>query len=349
MMSLKKFDYILPQTLIAQKPHNPRDQARLLKLDRRSGEIIHSRFDKIFDFLKAGDVLVVNNSQVFPARLNGFKKDSGGKVEVFLHQERSPGIWECLLKGKVKLGLKIVLSEALEAELLKDQEDGTWLVKFNLKAKEFWRVVDKIGQVPLPPYIQPGDVKKNKERYQTVYADSNKKGSVAAPTAGLHFTKRLLRHLVSKGVIIIPLTLHVGLGTFTSVKSEDISQHKMHSEDFFISASSLHIIMLAKKEKRRVVAIGTTTCRVLESLAPEFQNKNFSKTKARQGSTNIFIYPGYKFLMVDALLTNFHLPKSTLLMLVSAFAGSKNIKKAYQNAINSGYKFYSYGDAMLII
>lgn len=349
MMRLEDFNYDLAKELIAQKPHSPRDQARLLKLDRKSGKIIHSRFDKLFNFLKAGDLLVINNSQVFPARLSGSKKDSGGKVEVFLHQEKSPGEWECLIKGKVKPNLEIRLSKKLSAVLIRDQGDGTWLLKFNLKADDFWQEVNQIGQVPLPPYIKPDEKKKNEARYQTVYADSSKRGSVAAPTAGLHFTKRLLRQLESQGIIIAPLTLHVGLGTFATVKSDDITKHQMHREEFFISSDSLKLILEAKKTGNRIIAVGTTSCRVLESLAADLKNKDFSFDRAYQGATDIFIYPAYNFLLVDAILTNFHLPKSTLLMLISAFAGSENIKKAYQEAISERYSFYSYGDAMLII
>lgn len=348
-MKLEDFNYQLPSSYIAQKPHNPRDQARLLKLDRYSGAIIHTRFDHIFDYLKAGDVLVINNSQVFPARLIGFKKESGGRIEVFLHQERSPGVWECLIKGKLRPGVVVAIGMKLKAELVKDQGDGTVLVKFNLKGQEFWREVESIGQVPLPPYIRADEKKKNQERYQTVYADIEQKGSVAAPTAGLHFTKRLLTNLESKGIEIVPVSLHVGLGTFAGVKTEDITKHPMHHEAFSVSPSSLKAIILAKKEQRRIIAVGTTSCRVLESLAPELNRANFSSHKTYRASTNIFIYPGYRFQLVDALITNFHLPKSTLLMLVSALAGSDSIKNAYEIAIAEHYRFYSYGDAMIII
>ncbi|NCB20457.1 MAG: tRNA preQ1(34) S-adenosylmethionine ribosyltransferase-isomerase QueA [Clostridia bacterium] len=349
MVKLRDFDYQLPLALIAQKPHNPRDQAGLLKLDRKSGEIVHSRFDQIGEFLSAGDVLVINNSQVFKARLKGFKKDSGGQIEVFLHQEKRPGEWECLIKGRARLGSEVILSTELTAHLIKDQGDGTWLVRFNLTASRFWQVVDRIGQTPLPPYIQPDEKKKDEKRYQTVYANARRKGSVAAPTAGLHFTKRLLNQLESRGIIIVSLTLHVGLGTFVGVKNEDITKHQMHYEDYFISSKSLKIILQAKREKRRIIAVGTTSCRVLETVALNMETKNFLENNLYQGSTNIFIYPDYRFILVDALITNFHLPKSTLLMLVSAFAGLNNIQKAYQEAIIKQYRFYSYGDAMLII
>lgn len=348
MLSLGDFDFNLPDNLIAQKPHNPRDQARLLILNRDNGDVCHSRFDKISDFLTAGDVLVINNSKVFPARLLGCKKNSGGKIEVFLHQEKEGGLWECLIKGKTKLGLELELSKKLSAKLVKDQNDGTWLLKFNLLGRQFWQEVDKIGQVPLPPYIQPDSKQKNSLRYQTIYADEKKRGSVAAPTAGLHFSNRLLNNLKNKGIIIVPVTLHVGLGTFLGVKEKDIRKHKMHSEDFYVSLDSLNKIFKAKQDGNKVVAVGTTSCRVLESLAQDLNQKKFIANIDYQGSTNIFIYPGYKFLLVDALITNFHLPKSTLLMLVSSFTDPEYIKKAYQVAIENRYNFYSYGDAMLI-
>lgn len=348
MLSLEDFNFNLPANLIAQKPHNPRDQARLLVLNKDNGEINHSRFDKILEFLKAGDVLVINNSKVFPARLLGYKKNSGGKIEVFLHQERKDGLWECLIKGKTKVGLEVELSKKLSAKLIADQHDGTWLLKFNLSAKQFWQEIDNIGQVPLPPYIRPDSKQKNRLRYQTIYADEKKRGSVAAPTAGLHFSTRLLSKLKKQGVIIIPLTLHVGLGTFLGVKENDIRKHKMHSEDFYVSLDSLNHIFQAKQEGRRIIAVGTTSCRVLESLAQDLNKKKFIANTDYQGSTNIFIYPGYKFLLVDALITNFHLPKSTLLMLVSSLTAPEYIKKAYQIAIKNRYSFYSYGDAMLI-
>lgn len=347
MLRLQDFDYLLPKELIAQKPHQPRDQSRLLLLNRQNGFIEHKRFDDLVEILKPGDVLVINDSKVFPARLLGTKKKSGGKVEVFLHKERADKLWECLVRGKVRLGLVIEFSPKLAATLIKDQKDGTWLVSFNLSASKLWPELNRIGKVPLPPYITPDSKKKDKLRYQTVFAENN--GSVAAPTAGLHFSQRLLDKLKKIGVVIIPLTLHVGLGTFSPVKENDIKKHKMHSEEFFLSLNSLKDILKAKKEKRRIFAVGTTTCRVLESLARDLQNGKFIPDRDYQGETDIFIYPGYEFKLIDALITNFHLPKSTLLMLISAFAGSSSVKKAYQEAVNKRYRFYSYGDAMLII
>lgn len=347
-MLLTDFDYCLPSELIAQKPCSPRDHSRLFVINRKIEKFQHENFYQLGNFLKKGDVLVINNSQVFPARLIVYK-DSGGKIEIFLHQVKKDNVWECLVRGKVKAGLKINFNNKLSAELLSDQADGTWLVAFNLKAQEFWHQLEKIGQIPLPPYIQPDIKSKNRRRYQTVYADSKRRGSVAAPTAGLHFTERLLQKLSRQGIKIVPLTLHVGLGTFASVKTQDIRQHQMHEESFFLSLSSLQTILKAKQAGNRVIAVGTTSCRVLESLGQDLADSKFKAKGSYFGSTKIFLYPGKKFLMVDALITNFHLPKSTLLILVSAFAGTKLVKKAYQEAIKEKYRFYSYGDAMLIL
>jgi S-adenosylmethionine:tRNA ribosyltransferase-isomerase len=350
MSSLKDFNYFLPQELIAQQPVRPRDHARLLKIDRASGAIEHSRFDKLMDFLKAGDVLVINNSKVFPARLSGFKEKSGGKVEVLLHQMKEENVWECLLKGKPKLGAVIKFKYALVATLIKIQTDGTYLLRFNFQGDKFWQIINRLGEMPLPPYIEPDHKKKNnRSRYQTVYANDGQLGSVAAPTAGLHFTKRMLKKLKDQGVVIVPITLHVGLGTFAAVREENIAQHKMHQESFFISSLTVKEIRLAKKEGRRLIAVGTTACRTLESFAQVGAIHNWPIDKDYYGSTKLFIYPGYKFLLIDALITNFHLPQSTLLMLVAAFTGLPAIKKAYQVAIQERYRFYSYGDAMIIL
>lgn len=350
MFSLKDFNYSLPQELIAQKPIRPRDYSRLLKINRAGGVIEHSRFDKLTDFLKAGDVLVINNSKVFPARLRGFKEKSGGKVEVLLHQMKAEDIWECLLKGKPKLGTVINFKYSLVATLIKIQTDGTYLLRFNFKGEKFWQIINRLGEIPLPPYIKPDNRKKNNQsRYQTVYAHDKQLGSVAAPTAGLHFSKRMLKKLKDKGVIIVPVTLHVGLGTFAAVREENISQHKMHQESFFLSSSAIRKIRQAKKEKRRLIAVGTTSCRTLETLAQTGAIDSWPVDKDYYGSTKLFIYPGYKFLLIDALITNFHLPQSTLLMLVAAFTGLPAIKKAYQVAIQEKYRFYSYGDAMIIL
>jgi len=335
MLSLKEFDYQLPRALIAQEPAKPRDHARLLCLRRQD--------------LKAGDLLVINDSRVFPARLIGQKESSGGRVEIFLHQIADDNNWECLVGGRVHAGLVVIFDQGLEARLLQDKGDGTWLVNFNQSGQKFWRSLEKIGQMPLPPYIAPGASQKiDRLRYQTVYADIKQNGSVAAPTAGLHFTKRLLDQLQSRGVKVVPVTLHVGLGTFASVKTEDIRKHQIHSEYISISKKSAQALAKAKKSGHRIVAVGTTSCRVLESYGQEIKKGSLSWGEAYQGWTKIYIYPGYQFQLVDALVTNFHLPKSSLLMLIAAFAGLNPVKVAYREAIAAQYRFYSYGDAMFI-
>ncbi len=349
MLSLKEFDYQLPRALIAQEPAKPRDHARLLCLRREDGAISHSRFDRLGEYLRAGDILVINDSRVFPARLVGKKEDSGGRVEIFLHQVAGTDSWECLVGGRVHADLVVIFDKGLKARLLQDKGDGTWLVNFNLSGDKFWQAVEKIGQMPLPPYIAPGASQKiDRARYQTVYADSKQNGSVAAPTAGLHFTKRLLTQLQVQGVKVVPVTLHVGLGTFASVKTEDIRKHQIHSEFVTISKKSAQALAKAKKSGHRIVAVGTTSCRVLESYGQEIKKGSLSWGEAYQGWTKIYIYPGYKFQLVDALVTNFHLPKSSLLMLIAAFAGLNSVKVAYQVAIAAKYRFYSYGDAMFI-
>lgn len=349
MLSLTDFDYTLPRALIAQVPVKPRDHARLLCLDRADGSLEHSRFDRLTEHLRAGDVLVVNNSQVFPARLLGSKTDTGGKVEIFLHQPILSNRWECLIGGRVRSGLVVTLGGGLTATLVTDQGDGTWLVDFNLTGKKFWQVLDKIGHVPLPPYIKPSHKQVlDNTRYQTVYADVKHKGSVAAPTAGLHFTKRLLAKLQAQGVEIVTVTLHVGLGTFAAVKTEDIKAHNMHAEFATISTASARSLARAKAEHRRLIAVGTTSCRVLESYGQAIKAGRLALGQAYQEWTDIFIYPGYDFQLTDGLITNFHLPKSSLLMLVSAFAGYNQVRAAYQVAMAEHYRFYSYGDAMFI-
>ena len=383
-MKLSDFDYNLPKNLIATEPAKPRDHSRLLILQKETGEIEHKHFYDIVDYLKKGDCLVLNNSKVIPARLIG-KKDTGGKVEVFLHKvvfcgstaqnlavEPQKTVWQCLLGAKkMKAGLKIYFDKGLEATVLRDNEDGTWDVGFNMSGVDFDKVLEKIGHVPLPPYIKKNEDKKNdKKSYQTIYADDNKKGSVAAPTAGLHFTPRLMKKLKDKGVQIEYITLHVGLGTFAPVKTEDIKKHKMHSELVEIDKETMARIYLAKLQDRRIITVGTTSTRMLEAIVSEFpisnfqpclpagrfpNNSQFSMHKfikqffKIKEFINIFIFPGYRFKIVDAMITNFHLPKSTLLMLVSALAGKKNIDKAYESAILNEYRFYSYGDAMLIL
>ena len=364
-MKLSAFDYNLPKELIAQEPMKPRDHSRLLILDKKTGKIEHKKFYNIIEYFKKGDVLVMNNSKVFPARLIGKRKNTGGKVEVFLLKKIKDKTWQCLVGGRrARAGLEIEFNKKLKCILKKDNKDSTWEVEFNLNNKEMMQVIEKIGKVPLPPYIKRVDSRKqitDSRNYQTVYADENKIGSVAAPTAGFHFTPELIKKLKKKGVQIEYITLHVGLGTFAPVKTDDITKHKMHAEYVEIEKDVLKRIIKAKKEKRRIVAVGTTSVRTLEAVASQFsiftrqastsnfqflnnfQFKNFKKF------VNIFIYPGYKFKIVDAMITNFHLPKSTLLMLVSAMAGQDNIKKAYKEAIKKKYRFYSYGDAMFIL
>ncbi len=376
MFYTSDFDYRLPSKLIAQQPMKPRDHSRLLILDKNTGEIEHKHFYDIVNYLNDGDVLVLNNSKVFPARLIGQKKDTGGKIEVFLHQKIKAGIWNCLLGGHGKKDdLEIKLGKGrfnLIAKVLKDNQDGTWQVKFNKTGQSFFNVVNKIGKTPLPPYIKRNkklvvSSQKDKINYQTVYADEKKTGSVAAPTAGFHFTPPLLNKLKKRGIQIEYVTLHVGLGTFAPVKIEKIKDHKMHSELVEISKKTLANVIKAKKEKRRIIAVGTTSIRTLESAFTTviLESRILGTIESRRDpisrsfnapsmmtnhsfQTSIFIYPPYKFKVIDAVITNFHLPKSTLLMLVSAFAGKKNIDRAYQEAIKNKYRFFSYGDAMFI-
>lgn len=371
--TLQDFDYHLPSELIAQKPIRPRDHSRLLLLPKKTGAIEHKHFYNLIDYLKPGDLLVLNNSKVFPARLIGRKAETGGAVEIFLHKKISDAgtgktgmttndnIWECLIGGRVKEGLVIEFAlgqkssrqklSSLRAEILKNNHDGTWQVKFNLRGDKFWQTINRIGLVPLPPYIKR-DKKKasDKNNYQTVYADAHKVGSVAAPTAGFHFTKSLLKKIRAKGVRIAYVTLHVGLGTFAPVKTERISEHKMHSELAAISAATMTAVARAKKTGGRVIAVGTTSCRTLEAAdwGANVKARLGLHLKSQSFWTDIFIYPGYKFKVVDALITNFHLPKSTLLMLVSALAGKKRIDAAYQEAVKRRYRFFSYGNAMFI-
>lgn len=339
---LKDFDYHLPKGRIAQAPAKPRDHSRLLVLEKETGQISHRHFYNLPDYLRSGDVLVLNNTKVFPARLLGHKKGSGGAVEVFLHRQLGENVWECLVGGRVKVGTVIEFGSNFEAIPLESNQDGTWRVCFNVKGKKLWEKIQKIGLVPLPPYIKRIKKKKGDETsYQTVFADARRLGSAAAPTAGLHFTRPLLRKIKKKGIRIVYITLHVGLGTFAPVKTENILEHRMHEEFVEIGREAAREIKKAKAEGRRVIAVGTTSCRALESA-------DFSLTTAQSFWTSIFIYPGYKFKVVGALISNFHLPKSTLIMLVSALAGTNNIKRAYRIAIRRKYRFFSYGDSMFI-
>lgn len=353
-MKLQDFDYNLPKELIAQKPVKPRDHSRLLVLDKKTGAIEHKHFYDIVEYLKPGDVLIMNNSKVFPARLLGSKKDSGGKMEVFLHHHTGGKVWQCLVGGRgARPGLEIVFAKKLSAKILENNNDGTWQVEFNKSKKDLMLILQQIGMMPLPPYIeQKSDVGSRiseKSDYQTVFADEKKTGSVAAPTAGLHFTPALLKKIKAKGVIIDYVTLHVGLGTFAPVKVDDIKKHKMHAEWVEIKKSTIEKIIKTKKEGGRVITVGTTSTRSLESAFQNIEIRN-SKFVIRnfQSWVDIFIYPGYKLKVVDAMITNFHLPKSTLLMLISAFAGKEKIDRAYREAVKEKYRFFSYGDAMFI-
>ena len=340
-MKVSEFNYHLPEELIAQTPIEKRDESRLMVLDREKQTIEHKRFKDIIEFLKPGDVLVRNNTKVIPARLYG-KKETGANVEFLLLNNIEGDIWESIVRpgNKLHVGTKVIFGEGLlEAEILDIMPGGTRKVKFYYDGI-FNEILDKIGLMPLPPYIH--EELKQKDRYQTVYAKYD--GSAAAPTAGLHFTEDLLKQLEKKGIIIANVTLHVGIGTFRPVKEETVEEHKMHSEHFYIKQEDVQKINNAKKNGNRVIAVGTTSCRVLESIADD---EGF--VKETEGDTKIFIYPGYKFKCLDGLITNFHLPQSTLLMLVSALAGKDYIMKAYEEAVKERYRFFSFGDAMLII
>lgn len=340
-MKVSEFNYELPEELIAQTPLEKRDESRLMILDRAKQTIEHKQFKDIIEYLKPGDVLVRNNTKVIPARLYG-EKETGAKVEFLLLNNIEGDIWETIVRpgNKLHIGTKVKFGEGkLEAEILEIMPGGTRKVKFNYTGI-FNEILDEIGLMPLPPYIH--EKLKDKDRYQTVYAKYN--GSAAAPTAGLHFTPELIEKLEEKGVIIANVTLHVGIGTFRPVKEENVENHEMHSEHFYIKKEDVEKINLAKKEGRRVIAVGTTSCRVLETIADEQ-----GMVKEVEGDTQIFIYPGYKFKCLDGLITNFHLPQSTLLMLVSALAGKEYIMGAYKEAVKEKYRFFSFGDAMLIM
>lgn len=341
-MKVEDFDFFLPEELIAQYPLKERDSSRLLVLAKETGTIDHKYFTDLPKFLKAGDVLVINNTRVIPARLFGVKDQTGAKIEVvLLNPTGEKDCWETLVKPgkKLKPGAKIVFGEGLLiGEVLENTVSGERIIKFTYQGI-FNEILDQLGQMPLPPYIHA--TLEDKERYQTVY--SKYQGSAAAPTAGLHFTPRLLRELTEQGVEIIDILLHVGLGTFRPVKVENITEHQMHPEFYEISPQAAQRLNKAISEGRRIIAVGTTSTRTLESA---FQD---GEIKAGQGWTDIFIYPGYDYKVIDGLITNFHLPKSTLIMLVSALAGKEKILKAYHEAIEEKYRFFSFGDAMLII
>ena len=340
-MKLEEFDYNLPEELIAQVPIEKRDESRLMVLDKEKQTIEHKKFKDIIDFLEPGDCLVRNNTKVIPARLYG-KKDTGANVEFVLLKQIEGDIWESIVRpgNKLKPGSKVIFGGGLlEAEILDILDDGTRKVKFKYDGI-FNEILDQIGLMPLPPYIH--ESLKERDRYQTVYAKYD--GSAAAPTAGLHFTPELLKQIEEKGVKIANVTLHVGIGTFRPVKEENIEDHKMHTEHFYIKNEDVEKINSTKKAGKRVIAVGTTSCRVLETIADE----KTGLVREIEGDTGIYIYPGYKFKCIDGLITNFHLPKSTLLMLVSALGGREYILRAYEEAVKEKYRFFSFGDAMFI-
>lgn len=340
-MDVKDFDYELPEELIAQDPLEHRDESRLMILNKNTGEVEHHIFRDIVDRLNPGDCLVINNTKVIPARLYGVREETGAKIEVLLLKRGENDVWETLVKPgkKCRIGTKISFGEGLLiGEVVGVVEEGNRLIKFTYEGI-FEEILDQLGQMPLPPYIT--HELKDRNRYQTVYA--RHEGSAAAPTAGLHFTKELLEEIRAKGVEIAEVTLHVGLGTFRPVKVETIEEHHMHSEFYMISAEAAEKINRAKDEGHRVICVGTTSCRTIESAADE--NGRLRETS---GWTEIFIYPGYRFKILDCLITNFHLPQSTLVMLVSALAGKDHVMAAYEEAVKERYRFFSFGDAMFI-
>lgn len=341
-MKTSDFYYDLPENLIAQTPVEPRDSSRLMVLHKTSGKIEHKIFKDLRDYLEPGDCLVINDTRVIPARIYGVKEETGAVVEFLLLSQKENDVWECLCKpGKrAKTGTRFSFGEGkLLGEVVAiDRDEGNRFVKFSCDGN-IYAVLDEIGSMPLPPYIK--EKLEDKERYQTVY--SKELGSAAAPTAGLHFTPDMLEEIRKKGVNIAEITLHVGLGTFRPVKVEDVTKHKMHTEHYIVPQEAADMINRTKKNKGRVIAVGTTSCRTIESVAA----KN-GCICADEDDTSIFIYPGFEFKCMDALITNFHLPESTLIMLVSAFAGYDNIMNAYNTAVKEKYRFFSFGDAMFI-
>ena len=341
-MKTSDFFYDLPEELIAQDPLEDRTASRLLVLNRETGAVEHKIFSDVIDYLNEGDCLVINNTRVIPARLIGEKEGTGVKVEVLLLKRRANDVWETLVKPGKKLrpGARVTFGDGrLKAEILEIAEEGNRLVRFYYEGI-FEEILDSLGEMPLPPYIT--HKLEDKEMYQTVYAKYD--GSAAAPTAGLHFTKELLSKIEEKGIKIASITLHVGLGTFRPVKVDDVNNHHMHTEWYEVNAEAADIINETKRNGGRVICVGTTSCRTIESVADEN-----GYMKAKTGETDIFIYPGYKFKVMDGLITNFHLPESTLVMLVSAFAGKENVLAAYETAVKERYRFFSFGDAMILI
>ncbi len=337
-MKTSDFDYELPERLIAQTPLDKRDNSRMLVLDKQTGDIEHKHFSDIIDYLEKDDVLVINDTKVIPARLYGVKEETKALIEILMLKETKDNCWECLVKPakRISVGTIVDFGEGkLKAECIDVQDEGIRVFKF-IYDGIFYEILDELGTMPLPPYIH--EQLSDKDRYQTVYAKNI--GSAAAPTAGLHFTKELLEKAKAKGVIIAPVTLHVGLGTFRPVNVEDVTNHKMHSEYYMMSKQTAEIL---NNHKKRIIAVGTTSTRTLETIM-----SLYGTFKECSGWTDIFIYPGYEFKAIDALITNFHLPKSTLMMLVSAFASKEFIFKAYNEAIKNEYRFFSFGDSMFI-
>ena len=340
-MKTDDFDYYLPEELIAQTPLEKRDESRLMVLDRKTGEITHDKFYDIINYLDKDDVLVLNDTKVLPARIIGTKEDTGAVIELLLLKNINDDLWECLVKPakRVKIGTVVSFGDGvLKGECVGIFDEGIRHIRFSYKGI-FYEILDKLGSMPLPPYIK--EKLQDKDRYQTVYAKNI--GSAAAPTAGLHFTKDLLKRIEDKGIKICYITLHVGLGTFRPVNVEDVTTHKMHSEFYSMSKEVADTLNMAKKNGQRIVAVGTTSTRTIETIMTKY-----GEFRECSGWTDIFIYPGYEFKGIDAQITNFHLPKSTLIMLVSAFASKEIILKAYEEAVKEKYRFFSFGDAMLI-
>jgi len=340
-MKTEDFDFELPEDLIAQTPLEKRDNSKLLILNKETGEIEHSNFHNIIDELNEGDVLVLNDTKVIPARIYGTKEETDACIELLMLKEIKQDTWECLTKPAKRVKLDTVISFGdgrLKARCIEIGEEGIRIFKLEYSGI-LYEILDALGEMPLPPYIH--EKLENKDRYQTVYAKNI--GSAAAPTAGLHFTDELLEKIKEKNIQVVPVTLHVGLGTFRPVSVEDVTKHHMHSEFYTMSSNTARILNQAKKEHRRIIAVGTTSTRTLETIM-----NTYGEFRECSGWTDIFIYPGYKFKAIDALITNFHLPKSTLIMLVSALAGKENIINAYNTAVKNEYRFFSFGDSMLI-
>lgn len=339
-MKTDDFNYELPLELIAQSPLKNRDESRLLILDKESGDITHTKFHNIIDELTSDDILVMNDTKVMPARLYGTKEETNALIEILLLKEIEKDIWECLVKPakRIKVGTIVNFSDKLKAECITVKDEGIRVFKL-IYSGILYEILDELGEMPLPPYIH--EKLEDKDRYQTVYAKNI--GSAAAPTAGLHFTSELLEKIKNKGVTILYVTLHVGLGTFRPVNVSDVTKHKMHSEFYSMDEDVAFILNEAKKKGKRIISVGTTTTRTLETIIHKY-----SHFKKCSGFTDIFIYPGFEFKAIDALITNFHLPKSTLLMLVSALSTKENIMKAYTEAVEKNYRFFSFGDSMFI-